>query len=84
MRTYGYAVLVISPDPIAYEAALYRDSSSPAYRIAAAERRFMLRQMRQSGVQIVNWQVTQPLEMVIREALARQPLRIHSYRMWMG
>jgi uncharacterized protein (DUF58 family) len=84
MRTYGYAVLVISPDPIAYEAALYRDSSSPAYQIAAAERRFMLRQMRQSGVQIVNWQVTQPLEMVIREALARQPLRIHSYRMWMG
>jgi uncharacterized protein (DUF58 family) len=84
MRAYGYAVMIISPDPVAYEAALYRDSSSPAYRIAASERSFMLRQMRQRGVQIVNWQVTEPLETIIREALARQPLIAHSYRMWMG
>jgi hypothetical protein len=76
--------LIISPDPVAYEAALYRDSSSPAYRIAASERSFMLRQMRQRGVQIVNWQVTEPLETIIREALALQPLIAHSYRMWMG
>lgn len=84
MRAYGYAVLVVSPDPIAYEAALYSDFSSPAYRIASAERSFMLRQVRQSGAQIVNWQVTAPLEAVIRETLARQPLTMHNYRMRMG
>lgn len=80
MRAHGYAVMVVSPDPIAYEAALYGDTSSPAYRLASAERRLMLRQMRQCGAQIVNWQVDQPLEVAIREALARQPLVPHSYR----
>jgi uncharacterized protein (DUF58 family) len=84
MRAHGYAVMVISPDPIAYESALHRDSISPAYRIASAERNFMLRQVRQSGVQIVNWQVTQPLETAIREALARQPLVVRNYRVGIG
>lgn len=74
MRAHGYAVLVVSPDPISYESALFGDSTSSAYRIAYAERSFMLRRMRQCGAQIVNWQVDQPLEIAIRETLARQPL----------
>lgn len=71
MRAHGYAVLIVSPDPIAFEA---RNLSGPAYRIASAEREFMLRQVRESGARIVNWPVDRPLEGVIREALARQPL----------
>lgn len=81
MRAHGYAVIVVSPDPISYEAALFGDTASPAYRIAHAERGLMLRQMRQSGAQMVNWRVDQPLEIAIREALASQPLRFHDYRM---
>ncbi len=80
MRAHGYAVLIISPDPIAYEAALQQDTTSAAYRIASAERNFMLRQVRESGARIVNWQVAQPLESVIRETLARQPLVIRNHR----
>ncbi len=80
MRAHGYAVMVVSPDPVSYELSRYHDTSSAAYRIAAAERRFMLRQVRQSGVRVVNWQVTQPLEIAIRENLARQPLLVHNPR----
>ena len=72
MRAQGYAVMVISPDPIAFEAALYGDYSSPAYRMAHAERDFLLRQARRSEVQIVNWRVDQPLETAVRETLAHQ------------
>jgi uncharacterized protein (DUF58 family) len=81
MRARGYAVMVISPDPISYESTLNRDTSSPAYRIAYAERTLMLRQMRRCGARIVNWQVDQPLEIAIRETLARQPLVVRNHRM---
>ena len=80
MRAHGYAVLIISPDPIAYEAALRHDATSAAYRLASAERNFMLRQVRESGARVVNWQVAQPLESVIRETLARQPLVVRNHR----
>ncbi len=72
MRANGYAVLVISPDPVAYEAALAGDPSSPAARLAQAERTLMLRQLRQSGAQVVDWRVDQPLESIIRQAMAQQ------------
>jgi hypothetical protein len=62
---------VISPDPVAFEAA--GDGHIPAYRVAFAERAFMLHQIRRSGAQIVNWHVDQPLEIAIRDNLARQP-----------
>lgn len=74
MRALGYAVIVISPDPIAYEFAASSDAIDTAYRMANAERSFLLQQLRQSGVQTVNWRVDQPLELAIRNAWAYQPL----------
>ena len=74
MRAHGYAVIVVSPDPISYESALFDDAFSLAYRLACSERNLMLRQMRHCGVQIVNWQVEQPLESVIHSTLTRQPV----------
>jgi uncharacterized protein (DUF58 family) len=80
MRARGYAVMVVSPDPVSYESALYQDFSTPAYRLAYAERDFMLRQIRRCGVQVVNWRVDQPLELVIRNTLVRQPVTLHFNR----
>jgi uncharacterized protein (DUF58 family) len=80
MRAHGYAVMVISPDPISYESAAYQDSTTPAYRMAYAERHFILRQLLGNGTQIVDWLVDQPLEGTIRNALARQPLVVHNLR----
>lgn len=80
IRAHGYAVMVISPDPISYESATYRDSTSFAYRIADAERTFILRQLQGRGVQLVNWHIDQPLEGAIRDTLNRQPLVVPAHR----
>jgi uncharacterized protein (DUF58 family) len=77
MRSHGYYVIIISPDPISYEAGMYDDFASDAYRLAHAERTLMLNQIRHTGAQIVNWRVDQPLEMVIGTALTRQPPALH-------
>lgn len=80
LRARGYAVMVISPDPISYEAGIYQDSGTPAYRLAFAEREFMLRQIRRSAVQVVNWQADRPLEVVVTQALAQQRTALHINR----
>lgn len=80
MRSHGYSVIVISPDPISYEAGIDGDFSSQAYRIAYAERDLMLRQIRYTGAQVINWRVDQPLEMAIGVALSRQPAALHNIR----
>lgn len=80
MRALGYAVIIISPDPVSYESALYHDFTSPAYRLAFAERDFMLRQIQRCGVQVVNWRVDQPLAATIRQTLTRQLSAPHTSR----
>ncbi len=83
MRAHGYAVIVVSPDPVLFETAQYNDRSSLAYRIAFAERNLLLQQIQRYGVQVVNWHVDQPLELAVRKALSRQPalLRSHGLRL---
>ena len=80
MRSHGYAVIIISPDPVTYESRFYRDTRSAAYQIASAERRLMLRRVRASGAQIVDWNVDQPLEVTVREALAWQSVNAQQLR----
>ena len=78
--------MVVSPDPIDFEAksADFRvlaghrafvphETFELATRIAHAERRLLLRELQRVGVQIVDWQVSQPLDQVIRMSLGRLP-----------
>lgn len=76
LRAQGYAVMVVSPNPIAYEARAFADDyiARSARRIADAERSFNFQQMRRAGIQVVDWDVALPLDAVIHEALARQPV----------
>jgi uncharacterized protein (DUF58 family) len=67
MRARGYAVILVSPDPVSFESAIYKDFASPAYRMAYAERDFMLNQIRRCGVQVVNWRVDQSLVATMRQ-----------------
>ena len=81
LRANGYQVMVISPDPIDFEAksadfrvlAGRRRTLELATRIARAERRLLLRELQRVSIQIVDWQVTQPLDQVIRVSLGRLP-----------
>jgi uncharacterized protein (DUF58 family) len=80
IRSHGYQVMVISPDPLAFEESmlpdeqLARESFQVASRIGRIERALLFRQLRQAGVQVVNWRVDTPLDQVIRQNLMR-PVR---------
>jgi hypothetical protein len=76
LRAHDYAVMVVSPNPIAFEAhALTLDARArQAMRIAETERAFNFQLLRRSGIQVVDWDVNLPLDSVIHESLAKQPV----------
>jgi uncharacterized protein (DUF58 family) len=74
LRARGYQLIVLSPDPVSFEARQYADQPDSQFgrRMAAIERDLMLRRMRQIGVTVVNWPVEQPLQQVATYAFARR------------
>lgn len=73
LRARGYQILVVSPNPVAFEAQQFaRDVAADfALRITRVERELMLRRLRRVGVQVVDWQVDQPFDKVMRASLVR-------------
>ena len=75
LRSMGYPVIVVAPDPVSYELRRLPDSASTrlAARIVQLERQLMLRRVRHSGVQVINWDVQVAFEQVVSAALSRPP-----------
>ena len=73
LKVSGYQVMVISPDPVSFEAKRLEDRKSIklAARIARLEREIMLRRLRGFGIQVVNWNTSMPFDQVARAALSR-------------
>jgi uncharacterized protein (DUF58 family) len=67
MRAHGYDVLVISPDPVAFEANVFGPDAALAIRIARVERQALLQRLYLAGVRVIDWNVETPLA----QALAR-------------
>lgn len=90
LRARGYQLLIISPDPIAFEAGVLRKSQNLvlgesqdvalAVRIARLEREHLFCRLRQVGVRIFQWQVDTPFHHSARYALSRAPLWSHDPR----
>jgi uncharacterized protein (DUF58 family) len=89
LRAHGYELLVISPDPVAFEncASILQDGALPAQpdvalagRIARLERAVMLRRLRQTGAQIVDWRVDQPFDRAVLASLGRVPRLVRAGR----
>lgn len=61
----GYAVLIISPDPLYFEQKIEATESDPdmqlALRFAKIERELLIRDLKKAGIQVVNWRVDIPL-----------------------
>jgi len=64
LRALGYEVMVVSPDPISFEASQYRQDKVAilATRIARVERAMMMRSLQRVGITVVNWQVERSLD----------------------
>lgn len=82
MRWRGYSVLVISPDPVAFE--LEGLTPSPAVklagRIAHMQRQVLMRRLRGAGIHVVDWDVARPFEQVARGALERRQIMLRGLR----
>lgn len=75
LRARGYQLLIVSPDPVSYEARALRAQPGVelAARIARLERALLLRKLRRAGIQVVDWQVDRPLDRVVHASLGRTP-----------
>jgi uncharacterized protein (DUF58 family) len=75
LRAYGYAVMVVSPDPIRFEAShLPANKLLPlAQSLAQIERQLFLHRLRQGGVTVINWPVERSLDEVIQAGIAHVP-----------
>jgi uncharacterized protein (DUF58 family) len=73
LRAHGYQLMVISPDPISFEAQLLKPDKAVdlAVRIARIERALLLRQLRRAGIQVVDWQTDKPFGQAIHTSLSR-------------
>jgi uncharacterized protein (DUF58 family) len=74
MRSHGYEILVISPNPIAFDSQGWATPDEDlGLRFAQVERDLLLRRLQRSAIRVVDWDVDQPLDVTIRDSLLRQP-----------
>jgi uncharacterized protein (DUF58 family) len=77
IRARGYSLLVISPDPVDFEAQIVRNRNDPfvttARNLAELERGLWIKTLRRVGVRVVNWKVDDPLDNAIQRTLSRVP-----------
>ncbi len=76
LRANGYEVMVVSPDPVDFEARSMGIYGELAWRIAKVERALLLHKLKRMGVRIIDWDVSMPFEPLVRVSFSRvTPLR---------
>lgn len=71
LRACGYEVLVVSPDPVDFEARGLNLQDSLGRDLARVERALTLRKLQRLGVRVLDWQVNHPFEPLVRASLGR-------------
>jgi uncharacterized protein (DUF58 family) len=76
LRSQGYSLLLIVPDPLGYEAGDFPPSTEKAYalRLARIQRRLLLRALDGLSVQVVDWNIAQSLDKTLGRAMLRTRL----------
>lgn len=78
LRSFGYDVLLISPDPVEYDFRKHPASTRGelAYRAARVERIVLLERLVDMGIKVANWSVDMPLDPILHESMKiRLPAR---------
>jgi uncharacterized protein (DUF58 family) len=71
LRATGYEVMIISPDPVDFEARVLGSKGSLAWQIARVERALLLRKLQRMGIRVLDWPVDRPFEPLVRASLGR-------------
>jgi len=84
-RAQGYHLLVLSPDPLYYEQKNESDPSQPdfqlALRFAKIERDLLRNNLSRAGIQVIDWQVDQPLSAVLEQVHFHKMLQQRTVRL---
>ncbi len=83
LRSRGYSVLVVSPEPIMFELEDFKEETETlnmATKFAAIERRLLIKRLQQAGIQVVNWNVTESLNATLQQFFIRPLPPIISWR----
>jgi uncharacterized protein (DUF58 family) len=79
LRARGYEVLVVSPNPVDFEAQVLppHPAKNLATRIAQTQRTLWIRKLQRVGIAVVDWRVDRPLDTVIHATLKTAAPQIH-------
>jgi uncharacterized protein (DUF58 family) len=75
LRSQGYQVLVVSPDPVKFETAYLPKSRNVelASRVIQLERQLLLKKVQHAGIQVLDWDVSEPFDQVVKQKLGHPP-----------
>jgi uncharacterized repeat protein (TIGR01451 family) len=76
LRAQGYGVLVVSPNPVKFELS-YLPGSNPAVdlagRVIHMERLLLLQKLQRASIQVLDWNVVEPFDLLVKRNLGRSP-----------
>lgn len=75
LRAQGHQVLVVSPNPIHFELSYLRKTRNVnlAARVIKMERTLLLQKVQRAGIQVLDWEVQEPFDQVVKRRLSRPP-----------
>lgn len=75
LRAQGYQVLVICPNPVKFELSYLHKNRTVelAGRVIQMERMLLLQRVQRAGIQILDWNVAEPFDQVVKRMLSRPP-----------
>jgi uncharacterized protein (DUF58 family) len=74
LRIRGYHLLVVSPNPVSFEASGLPETRTVllAKRIVQLQRVVLLRRLRGAGIHVVDWDTSQPFEKTAKRELEQR------------
>ncbi|HKI55036.1 MAG TPA: DUF58 domain-containing protein [Anaerolineales bacterium] len=75
LRAQGYQVLVVSPDPVQFELSYLPKNRNIdiASRVITMERKLLFQKVQRAGIQVLEWDVRDPFDQVVKRKLSHPP-----------
>ena len=75
LRARGYQVIVVSPNPVTFESSYLPQNESVdlATRLLRMERNLLIQKLQRAGIQVLDWDVSQPFDQVVKRRFGRTP-----------
>jgi uncharacterized protein (DUF58 family) len=82
LRAQGYDVLVVSPNPVKFELSYLPAANSDvnfAGRVLHMERLLLLQKLQRANIRVLDWDVAEPFDLLVKRRLGRSPLWMRTF-----